>query len=150
MKICSRPECEVDISHKDYRAKFCSSRCSALVSNTTRVRIRKVKVKPKSKIDQWLDGEWDGTVKAGLSELLRKYLIEVAEYKCQDGRSGCNGWSGINPKSGKTCLTVDHIDGNAQNNKIDNLKVMCPNCHSMTITYGALNKGNGRSSRYNP
>ena len=31
-------------------------------------------------------------------------------------------------------------------NKEDNLEVLCPNCHSLTETYGSLNK-NGRKER---
>ena len=30
---------------------------------------------------------------------------------------------------------------------IENLKILCPNCHSLTPTFGALNKGNGRELR---
>lgn len=32
-------------------------------------------------------------------------------------------------------LHVDHIDGDAWNNEIDNLRFLCPNCHSQTSTY---------------
>jgi hypothetical protein len=28
------------------------------------------------------------------------------------------------------------------------LELLCPNCHSMTTTYGRLNKGSGRSKRH--
>jgi hypothetical protein len=95
-----------------------------------------------------LRGEWSGSTKYGLSTSIRNYLLSEADYKCQDGRSGCNGWSGYNRKSGKSCLTVDHIDGDAYNNKRENLLVSCPNCHSMTETYGSLNSGNGKRPRY--
>lgn len=41
-------------------------------------------------------------------------------------------------------LEIDHIDGNYQNNKEGNLRLICPNCHAQTPTYKAKNKGNGR------
>jgi len=34
---------------------------------------------------------------------------------------------------------LDHIDGNPQNHRIENLRMMCPNCHSQTDTYGSKN-----------
>jgi hypothetical protein len=37
-------------------------------------------------------------------------------------------------------LEVDHIDGNYLNCLIDNLRYLCPNCHSQTGTYKAKNK----------
>ena len=33
-------------------------------------------------------------------------------------------------------LQLDHIDGNSDNNLPENLRWMCPNCHSQTPTYG--------------
>ncbi|MGW5214683.1 HNH endonuclease signature motif containing protein [Streptomyces sp. NPDC004051] len=39
-------------------------------------------------------------------------------------------------------LEVDHIDGNWRNNRIENLQLLCPNCHSTTDTY------RGRGMRY--
>jgi len=44
-------------------------------------------------------------------------------------------------------LQVDHIDGNAGNNMPDNLRSLCPNCHSQQSNWGARNKGNGRGAR---
>ena len=37
-------------------------------------------------------------------------------------------------------LQVDHIDGNPDNNKGNNLRLLCPNCHSLTPTYKGGNK----------
>lgn len=44
-------------------------------------------------------------------------------------------------------LEVEHCDGNHENNKLSNLKLLCPNCHALTPTYKARNRGNGRASR---
>lgn len=37
-------------------------------------------------------------------------------------------------------LHIDHINGNPFDNQLDNLRPLCPNCHSQTDTYCAKNK----------
>lgn len=37
-------------------------------------------------------------------------------------------------------LELEHIDGNSSNNKLENLELLCPNCHSLTDTYRGKNK----------
>ncbi|MFH8784861.1 HNH endonuclease signature motif containing protein [Streptomyces roseoverticillatus] len=37
-------------------------------------------------------------------------------------------------------LEVDHIDGDWRNNRIENLRLLCPNCHSTTDTYRGRGK----------
>ncbi|WP_406058630.1 HNH endonuclease [Streptomyces sp. NBC_01077] len=41
-------------------------------------------------------------------------------------------------------LEVDHIDGDWRNNRIENLRFLCPNCHSTTDTYRGRGKGRAR------
>jgi len=109
-------------------AKFCSPKCSDLYRNEENVRM-------------WKNGEIDGSKCDGkmVSIYVRKYLFEKYNCKC------CKcGWSEISKYTGKIPLEVDHIDGNYTNNREDNLRLLCPNCHSLTSTYKALNKGNGR------
>jgi len=68
-------------------------------------------------------------------------LIESTEYKCT--KCGIFDWCGD-----KLMLELDHIDGNSENNSKENLRLLCPNCHSQTDTYRAKNKGKGRRKYY--
>jgi protein-arginine kinase activator protein McsA len=44
-------------------------------------------------------------------------------------------------------IELDHIDGDHTNNELENLRLVCPNCHAQTDTYKGANFGNGRSYR---
>lgn len=44
-------------------------------------------------------------------------------------------------------LVLDHIDGNAENGVLTNLRLVCPNCDAQLPTFKNRNKGNGRASR---
>lgn len=76
------------------------------------------------------------------SRYLRKLLIRFEGARC----SRC-GWQGVNPYSGKTPLQLEHIDGDCTNNTYANIALLCPNCHSLTPTFGGLNRGHGRKSK---
>ena len=38
-------------------------------------------------------------------------------------------------------LELEHKDGNSVNHKLENLELLCPNCHALTDTYRGKNKG---------
>ena len=52
-----------------------------------------------------------------------------------------------NEYTNKIPLQIHHVDGNCINNTEDNLMLLCPNCHSLTNTFGNLNKNSKRNNR---
>ena len=48
---------------------------------------------------------------------------------------------GISEWNGKSIsLELDHVDGVRTNHKLENLRLLCPNCHSQTDTYRSKNR----------
>lgn len=67
---------------------------------------------------------------------LRDYLAKynIIEYKCAIcGNIG--EWNGVS-----LTLQIDHINGINNDNRKENLRWLCPNCHSQTPTYTGKNK----------
>lgn len=128
---------------KRARIKFCSLKCRPQPTTRT-VQAQKAR-QHQEYIQRWLAGQEDGMRgKTGISAHIRKYLFEKYQAKC----SRCS-WCKINPFTKKIPLEIEHIDGNWKNNAVDNLDLVCPNCHSLTATYKSRNKGKGRPGRAN-
>lgn len=66
---------------------------------------------------------------------LSKRLIKegIFDYKCNS--CGISKWNNL-----PIVLELDHIDGNSHNHLKENLRFLCPNCHSQTSTYCGKNK----------
>ena len=151
-------------SKKCDNRKFCSHSCSAKYSNSSRTINKKERIenclncdkKLKSKNAQYCSNtcfsnyrtnEINKKIKEGdisfYEKRYKRYLIDNFGNKCMK----CN-WCEINETTGNIPIQLHHIDGNYKNNNLNNLILLCPNCHSLTSTYGFLNKGNGREKRY--
>jgi len=75
-------------------------------------------------------------IERGLGGNVKKYLIETKGEVCEE----CGQGNMYNNKH--LVLQVDHIDGHSDNNKLENLRLLCPNCHTQTDTYGSKGHGN--------
>lgn len=63
---------------------------------------------------------------------LRLIKEGILEYKC--AVCGISEWMGK-----KISLQLDHKNGVHTDYRVENLRLLCPNCHSQTDTYGAKN-----------
>lgn len=127
IKYCKT--CGKELTKEQSRNIYCSSMCSQLDRRN-------------QKIQEWKDGTFDGLCgKYQISDWIRNYLLEKHNYSCE-----LCGWNKINPTTGKVPLDIHHIDGDYRNNKEENLQVLCPNCHSLTPNYKALNKTERKTS----
>ncbi|MDB5264736.1 MAG: hypothetical protein JWN64_307 [Parcubacteria group bacterium] len=50
------------------------------------------------------------------------------------------GWAEVSP-DGRLPLELDHINGDNMDNRIENLRILCPNCHSLKPTHRGSNMG---------
>jgi len=66
---------------------------------------------------------------------VRRVIIkdDLIPYKC--GECGISEWN-----NKKLALHLDHINGKNSDHRLDNLRFLCPNCHSQTETYTGKNK----------
>ena len=169
VKSCNTCHKEFTALISEHR-KFCSHSCSTTNSNFKRTKkiygsfecknCKEIKVlnrttraniycsykchreyEKKETLEKWKSGlhkGFKGKTRA-ICNWLREYLLEKYNNSCIK----C-GWNELHPVDHKPLVEINHIDGNAENNKEENLEVLCPNCHSMTYNFRARNKSSTR------
>jgi len=167
-RSCLNRSCAKAFQVKGHETKkYCGSSCAAYINNlqrprrtpqclvcnnfTKRLVYKYCSLKCQSThrynqyIDRWKQGLETGVIgitTKTISAHLRRYLQNKYGDKC----SVC-GWNQKNPTTNVVPLEIDHVDGNADNNVEENLRLICPNCHSLSSNFRNLNKGHGRAWR---
>ena len=85
---------------------------------------------PKRPIEDYLSNKYSCSSHRLRKRLIQENFFEAKCYSCEQTE-----WLG-NPIP----LELEHIDGNHQNNTLENLTILCPNCHAFTSTYRGKNK----------
>lgn len=97
------------------------------------IKIKKVKINKKMTIEYFYNYHLIENSKMLASDV-RKRLIEfkIKNEICEN--CGILDW-----QDKKLTLQLHHINGSHTDNRIDNLQILCPNCHSQTKNFGTRN-----------
>lgn len=76
------------------------------------------------------------------SDVIKKLIaLGLKEYRCENPECGISEWHGKEIR-----LQLHHKDGDHFNNELDNLMLLCPNCHSQTDTFAGKKNKKGVST----
>jgi hypothetical protein len=64
----------------------------------------------------------------------RLFAADIKKVECEE----C-GWKKVS-EDGRIPLELDHINGMRTDNRLENLRILCPNCHSLKPTHRGRNK----------
>lgn len=127
---------------------YCNDRCIVCGKYLTYghltpyCHVHLVEKRNQDKIDHWLKtGDTGCKVYTTLRNGIRKYIYDSQNNQC--AICGMENWWNGN----ELHFVLDHIDGNAENNHRENLRLICPNCDSQLDTYKSKNKNSARTLR---
>ena len=110
---------------------FCGFKCSS------EYRIKQTLIK-------WLNNQ-----DAYADKVMQLYKHPIRKYLFDDQKGCCKICGIINEWNGKKMVFIlDHINGNAANNRKENLRLICHNCDSQLDTYKSKNTKSARTKRY--
>lgn len=155
--------CKKSFPYEKRKNKFCNRSCSASFNNVGVIR-NEINGRWKKKkclccgeetknqkfcgIDCFFkyqkDQKREEIKKSGILTYYRAdkwYLIETRGYKCE--RCGTEKWM-----NEPIPLDTHHKDGDSDNNYLNNLLLICPNCHRQTNNHGSKNKTNSKRKQY--
>jgi hypothetical protein len=136
--------CSNQILHRNTKARFCSRKCFYLSRRTSTTKqwteicnVCKGKCLPGRKLcsscyEKSLHFRITETALIKDSKTLRRLLLKQRGSRCEE--CGLSEWRGES-----LIVEVHHVDGDSSNNEDKNLKLLCPNCHSLTPNFRRKN-----------
>lgn len=146
--------CGAELPYELRHNKFCNSSCSASYNNSRRVKSshhclncgtetsnnKYCSIRCQAEVTKNFKRQQieQGLVKT--PQTVKAHLIDMRGRRCEI--CGIVVWN-----NEPVPLVLDHIDGNSENWKLNNLRLICHNCDALLPTFTGRNRGNGRYYR---
>ena len=104
--------------------KYCTNRCQRALTSAAKIA----------------EIEATQSIPSKSPRLARRYLVAVRGHRCE--LCQIERW-----QDQRVLLVLDHVDGNADNWVLANLRLICPNSDALLPTFKSRNRGRGRAWR---